>query len=110
MSYTPPSFPNIRTETGTGPFTLDAIDDQTLIIDPTVTAIVVVNLPAASAALVGKVYNVKRFTPNPGAANSTDITPAGADTIDEVNAAVSANSQYVNLTVQCISATGWILL
>ena len=101
--------PTVRIEAGAGPFTLDAIDDDTLVITAA-TGPVVVNLPAASAALIGKSYDVKRYTPNPGAANSTDITPAGADEIDGVNAAVSLNSQYVSRTIQCISATEWAVI
>lgn len=62
-----------------------------------------ITLPAASASIVGRVYEIKKID---SSANAVTITAAGANTIDGL-ATIPITTQYRAFKLVCISSTAW---
>jgi hypothetical protein len=89
--------------------------DRLIMVDTvTIAAPSVVNLPAAAAAIVGKKIPVVDASGGAAPGTAISVTPAGADTIDGIAAAVLIDGPFESYTFECVqigaAAYGWTTL
>lgn len=90
---------------------ITVVDSDGVVLVDCTAGNVAVTLPAASAAIRGRSWAIKKMD---GTANTVTITAAGSDTIDGA-ATYAFNTQYAVVWVQCAVVTppatyGWVVL
>lgn len=95
--------------TAVTPVVLAANDSVNIVDTATLGAPSAVALPAATAGIAGRRVTVADGSGDCVAHNIV-ITPDTTDTINGVNAAITLDSNYEFVTLQCIAAGDWIIV